>query len=613
MRRTHLLAASSLFIVVLVGSFPAWPIAAAAQPTVADMLGDEKGDEKIPVEPQADEDGPFDELGRTTPRSSVEGFLEAANKHDYARAAQYLDLRRMSKKAAREQGPDLARKVKSVLDRTLWIDVDAITKSPKGRKGDGLPSYRERIGTIETGEGEKIDVLLQRTTNEQGVNIWQLSSATVVRLAELQAEYGYGILEDYLPEFLFEYTVGPAPLIEWVGLVMLAVVAFVLAYAGTGLLNWSLRRRKTEGVHLLSRFVTGPVRLVVGVGLFSLGTSALQLTVFARAWLRGLESALLVIAVAWTILRVIDVLGSTLVQRLVTQGQGNVIYLIPPGRKVLKGTIIAFACIAMLNSFGFDVTALLAGLGVGGIAIALGAQKTLENLFGGMTLFSNQPVRVGDFCRFGDKIGTVEEIGLYSTRVRTLDRTVITVPNSEFASLQLENFGRRDKIWYHPTIGLRYETTPDQIRYILVEIRRMLYSHPRVDPDAARVRFTNFGAYSLDLEIFAYVTATDFGEFLEVAEDLNLRIMDIVAGAGSSFAFPSQTTYVEQGEGLDRDAATEAEKAVQRWREQRELFLPRFPPERVRELRGKLDFPPQGSPFTSDGGRGGDKTEGATS
>ena len=144
-------------------------------------------------------------------------------------------------------------------------------------------------------------------------------------------------------------------------------------------------------------------------------------------------------------------------------------------------------------------------------------------------------MRVGEFCRFGGTVGTVEEVGLRSTRVRTLDRTVVTIPNSEFSNLQIENFARRDRIWYHPTIRLRYETTPDQIRYVLVEVHRMLYAHPKVDSTSARIRFVGFGSSSLDLEVFSYVNVTDYGEYLEVAEDLNLRIMDIVAAAGSCF------------------------------------------------------------------------------
>jgi MscS family membrane protein len=249
-----------------------------------------------------------------------------------------------------------------------------------------------------------------------------------------------------------------------------------------------------------------------------------------------------------------------------------------------------------LNNVGFNVTTLMAGLGIGGLAVALAAQKPLENLIGGITLYTSRPVRVGDFCRFGDKIGTVEEVGLRATKVRTLDRTLLNIPNAEFVHLHLDNFTKREKIWYHPRIRLRYETTPDQVRYILVEVRKVLYAHPKVFSDPARIRFVGFGEYSLDLDIFAYVDVTDYGQFLEVAEDLNLRIMDIVAKAGSRFAFPSQTIYMEQGEGLDEKLVKAAEAHVKEWREQRALYLPSFPEEAIGQLAGSLDYPPTGSP-----------------
>ena len=168
-------------------------------------------------------------------------------------------------------------------------------------------------------------------------------------------------------------------------------------------------------------------------------------------------------------------------------------------------------------------------------------------------------MRVGDFCKFGETLGTVEEIGLRSTRVRTLDRTVVSVPNGEFINLHLNNFSKREKIWCHPKISLRYETTPDQIRYILAEVKKLLISHPKVLPDPARVRFTNFGAYSLDLDIFAYIGVTDYSDYLEIAEELNSKIMDIVAQVGSSFAIPSQTTYLESGQGFDEKLTRLAE------------------------------------------------------
>jgi MscS family membrane protein len=204
-------------------------------------------------------------------------------------------------------------------------------------------------------------------------------------------------------------------------------------------------------------------------------------------------------------------------------------------------------------------------------------------------------VRPGDFCRFGDRIGTVEEVGLRSTRVRTLDRTVVTVPNAEFATLQLENFALRDRIWLHAKLGLRYETTPDQLRFVLVEIRKLLYAHPRLTPDPARVRFVGFGNSSLDLEVFAYVRTTDFDEFLAVREDVYLRIMDVVAESGSGFAFPSQTAYLARDSGLDESKGLAAQERVRGWRERGELWLPEFPAHAIDELRDTLEYPADGS------------------
>ena len=245
---------------------------------------------------------------------------------------------------------------------------------------------------------------------------------------------------------------------------------------------------------------------------------------------------------------------------------------------------------------GFEVTTLLAGLGIGGLAVALAAQRSIEDLIGSITLYATQPVRVGDFCRFAGTLGTVEEIGLRATQLRTLDDTVVTVPNGEFSKLHLDNFGQRRKIWYHPRIRLRLETTPEQIRYVLVEVRKLLYSHPKVQPDPARIRFAQIGTWSLDLDVFAYVDSTDYGEYLEIAEDLNLRIMQIVTEAGSQIAVPVQRSYLEQDRGLDEDRIRAAEARVGEWRGKRELYLPRFPEPVIAQLRDSVPYPPEGSP-----------------
>ncbi|MCO8123117.1 mechanosensitive ion channel family protein [Stieleria sp. TO1_6] len=208
----------------------------------------------------------------------------------------------------------------------------------------------------------------------------------------------------------------------------------------------------------------------------------------------------------------------------------------------------------------------------------------------------DRPIRVGDFCRFGTRIGTVQEIGLRSTRIRSLDDTVIAIPNSTFSTMELENFAKREKIWYHPRIQLAKNVTPDQVRYVLVEVRKMLYGHPKVDPQPARIRFVEFGAHSLDLDIFAYVNVTDYGDYLGVAEDLNLRILDILNEGGVSLAVPVQRTVLERAAPAGEDRIQKTEEHVQHWREENQLYLPSFPEEVVEQLRNTLQFPPAGAP-----------------
>jgi MscS family membrane protein len=571
--------------------------AASAQPepTAKQLLSKE---ESPAAEPSQEADTP------QTPRGAVRAYLEAARAGDYERAARYLDVPRG------QDGPALARELHVVLDRTLWVDFDLLSAAPEGDQDDGLPAGRDRLGEIPSEHGS-VPVLLTRAPApgaEPGAPpIWRFARSTLARVPALYEQYGYGRLGELLPGFFFELRLLDVQLWQWIGLMVLVVAAGFLSWALAALGFLALRPALRSGGELargLAEVAGGPLRLLLAVLLFSAGRHLLGLAVPVNVALAALESALVVVAVTWILLRAVDVLGSVVEHRLRRQQQQTALTLVPPGRKAVKVFVIAVAVLATLDSFGFDVTAVLAGLGIGGIAVALAAQKTVENLFGGVTLYADRPVAVGDFCRFGDganDIGTVEEIGLRSTRVRTLGRTVVTLPNAEFANRGLENFTARDRIFYHPILGLRYETTPEQLRFILVRIRELLYAHPKVNPEPARVRFINFGAYSLDLEVFAYVDVTDYSEFLGVAEDLNLRIMDIVAEAGSGFAFPSQTTYLEQGEGLDRERAAQVAKEVARWREQNALYLPRFPEQRIEELSSSLEYPPPGAPRNGGG------------
>ena len=215
---------------------------------------------------------------------------------------------------------------------------------------------------------------------------------------------------------------------------------------------------------------------------------------------------------------------------------------------LIIGTTVLFLGIERV---GISLIPILASLGIGGLALALAARPTLENIIAGLILFADRPVKIGEYCRFGDQEGTIVEIGLRSTRILAIDGDLISIPNSQFSELKLANKSRRDRILLQQTIGLRYETTSEQLQLILVKLREMLLGHPKLLEDKSRVRFIKYGDYSLDVEIFVYVDTGKLLEFLTIQEDLLLRVRDIVEKAGTDFAFPSQTTYLSQDRGLN--------------------------------------------------------------
>ena len=244
-----------------------------------------------------------------------------------------------------------------------------------------------------------------------------------------------------------------------------------------------------------------------------------------------------------------------------------------------------------MRTFGFDTSTVLAGVGIGGLAISFGAQKTIENLFGGATILGDSVIHVGDICRIGDRIGTIEDISLRSTRIRTLERTELSVPNGTLATINIENFSRRDKILFNPTLGLRYETTPDQMRFFLAEVRRLLYQHPKIETSTARARLANFSDSALSVEIFSFVSTRDYAEFTAIREDLMLQIMDIVTQAGTGFAFPSRTVYLGKDTGLNPELIEAAVQRTRQWRDEHKLPFPDFSHQEIAEMSNSVPYP----------------------
>jgi MscS family membrane protein len=301
------------------------------------------------------------------------------------------------------------------------------------------------------------------------------------------------------------------------------------------------------------------------------------------------------ILIFWLLLRITD----RLIGRFSAQADGSCRVetrsLFMLGRRVFKILLFIIIVLLVLRSFGVDVTTALAGLGIGGIILGFGAQKTVENLFGGVSVLTDRVLHVGDFCKVGDQLGTIEDIGLRSTRIRRADRTLVAIPNGTIANATVENYSMREKILFKPTIGVRYETSADQLRYLLVQIRELLISHPKVESSTARARLIGFGPSSIDLEVFAYILSTTYPEFLAIQEDLLFRIMGLIEDSGTSFAFPSQTMYVRKDERAEPEKTKAAEDIVRRWREESQLPFPEHDPAAIARLENTLSYPPPAS------------------
>jgi MscS family membrane protein len=534
---------------------------------------------------------PEDPLGRSTPQGTVFGFIKAATKGEYDRALQYLDTKKTGPAAEK-----IIHALYTILERGSSGELTMLSAKPEGNLDDNLPPGKERVGTVQT-SSRSLDILLERIQRGSTPPIWLFSAETLAKVPEVYQELDVNTLEDYLPKFLVNTSLLWFPLWRWLVILLIIPLAFVLATLLTRLITfllllYSRRNISVQGDQPAVR-LAGPIRILIFASAIWV-ISVFSQSVVASAFWTYVASTVTVMGATWLCLRFIDIFFD-LKERQLAAASSDQISIMQLGRKLVKVLAVMIGALFIFFIAGINLTAVIAGLGVGGIAVALAAQKTLENLFGGITIVSDQPIRVGDYCRAGEYQGTVLTVGLRSTRMRTLARTIVSIPNGQLATMNLENFSLRDKIWLRHTLSLRYETKPEQLRCILAEIREMLYGHPKVESSSARVRFVGFGNSSLDLEVFAYVLEREYAIFLQIQEDLLLRIMDIVAANGSGFAFPSQTTYLAQDAGMNAGKTQEAILKVRQWREKGELPFPDFSPDTIAKIDNRIESPPPDS------------------
>ena len=485
-----------------------------------------------------------DPLGRSTPRGTILGFIKAANRNDLVTAAKYLQVTGKQKVATET----LVSNLKELMDRYFSEPLAMISDSPEGAPDDGLPLDRERAGSLKI-SNNKVDLVLVRIVDPQSGRIWVISSDTLASVPRLFDVIQETWIERLMPEPLLNHKLFSISLAQWiVWFASIAVPLLLLWFVSrlaVGILTRTVEN-PARRAFLLSWYnaVHSPVVLILTVIGNYLVVYSLRFSLSSRMIYGRFSLVLLVIGVAWLLQRTMTLSFERARRAMQRRGDTGTQSLMLLADRLLRVAITLVAIFSILTIIGVNTKTALAGVGIGGVAIAFGAQKTVENLLGGIFLLTDKAIAMGDTCRIGDRVGTVEDITLRSIRLRTPEQTLLSIPAGALAQSNIENFATRSKIPVRTTLELRYGTTTEQLRSVLEGIRKLLAENPGLETDTSSVRLTGYGAHSFQLELIAFVRTRDDREFQGVREDLLLHIAEVIEASGSGFAVPAQPTYI---------------------------------------------------------------------
>jgi MscS family membrane protein len=476
-----------------------------------------------------------DSLGRENPRSSVTAFLEACEKQDYDTASQYLDLRSWSAANRKGAGPQVAKKLEAALNYAPNFSVMQLTQNPEGSAGGSGDPLQETVATITEG-GQLYTLELERVSLQPNQPlVWIFSPGTIAAVLNMNISSVAPWLSHYLPHFMISMEFLSTPLWAWLAMLLAAVVLFVLARSSgrflAPLLQKAGERLTPRASWEWTQALIRPVRTILAIAVFHLVMEVVRPAAVARVYIGRLLELIVMWSIAWCLVRVVDVLLNRAESHMANRHEFSGRSILRLGRRTASVTIIIIVILMVLSSWGYNTATLVAGLGVGGIAIALAAQQTIANIFGGVAVIGDHPISIGDFGKFGDILGTVEDIGMRSTQVRTLSRTVVSVPNSTFASANLENYSVRDKILFNPSFQIKRSTPDEEVWRLIDALHKALEGSRSVELVPTPVRLTGLTAASFNIEIFCYVLTPDIDRFYKIQGELFLAINDALQTA----------------------------------------------------------------------------------
>ncbi|WP_227430587.1 mechanosensitive ion channel family protein [Psychrobacter sp. I-STPA6b] len=483
-----------------------------------------------------------DPFGRQTPRGTVQGFIRALSDNDPTLAANYLHL------SPNDNVNETVRQVQLALDTGGRLQTDLqISGSPAGNMADRLPPNQEKVGTVSRDE-HTIDLILERRIAEHGNHYWQFSDGTIRAIKRAGFEAQSTLVDRYTLTPLEGRKFYGYNLADIVAVFLLALTCCFIAYLLVGVLYLLLKlvypyiRRKPLPVDAK---VILPLALVVTSMILTEVMVYAGVSVTVREPVSRIKDIVAWFALTWLLLRVIDAVFNRAERLSYRRNHTERVSILSLLRKLVKAILLIFAMIFIFGNLGFDLTTGIAALGVGGLALALGAQKMIENLVGSVVVVADQPVRVGDYCKFGDQEGTVVDIGIRSTRIRTLNRTVVTVPNGDFSSLRIENFAQRDMFSFLHNLYIKRTTDTAVLQQLIVGLNEFIDEHELTNSEWNQVRLAELRQDCFVIELRAYINAQGAADFYDKQTQLLLDVLAKVEAYGAEHALPVQQMLLD--------------------------------------------------------------------
>ena len=492
----------------------------------------------------------IDPFGRQTPRSTVQGFIKALAENNASLAANYLSLN------SGENSVESVRQLKLALDTGGRLNPELqIDNTSSGNLADQLPPTLEKVGTI-TAPDQVIDIVLVRKVSEHGCQYWQISSETLQAIRDSNIAAKPSLIDKYTLKPLQDKMVGGYNLADIFAVFLLAIVCIAASYVFFAVLYFIIKayypKVRNKPLPIDIKFILPLALVMTSLILYEVMVFA-GVSVTVREPVNRIKDIIGWFASTWLLLRVVDAIFSRAERQSYKKNQTERVSILSLLHKIIKTLLLILASIFIFGNLGFDLTTGIAALGVGGLALALGAQKMIENLVGSVVVVADQPVRVGDYCKFGDLEGTVVDIGIRSTRLRTLNRTIVTVPNGEFSSMSIENFASRDMYHFLHNIYIKRNVDATTLENFLKEMEEFLEEHEFTNSEWTQVRIAELRQDSMVIEFRAYIYASGADEFYDKQTQLLIEILKEIESYPIEHALATQRMIVESP---DKDNAT---------------------------------------------------------